>query len=79
MRGNRCFFLSACHLQALLLGKPGGQCGEVPNARHWTFAELEGQVGEWRHGFAGGQKKCLPQEVHTIHVCLPAYMPMRCS
>jgi hypothetical protein len=34
------------YLQALLLGKPGGQCGEVPNAQHWTFAELEGQVGE---------------------------------
>lgn len=32
-------------LQVLVLGKPGGQCSAVPTARHWTFAELDKQVG----------------------------------
>ncbi|KAI3430465.1 hypothetical protein D9Q98_005060 [Chlorella vulgaris] len=29
---------------ALLLGKAGSQCGAVPEARHWSFAELEAQL-----------------------------------
>lgn len=41
-----CLSLPACCcVQALLLGKPGSQCEAVPAARHWTFAELESQVG----------------------------------
>jgi hypothetical protein len=31
--------------QALLLGKPGSQCATVQQARHYTFAELQLQVG----------------------------------
>ncbi len=31
-------------LQALSLGKPGSECCAVPNAAHWTFAELEAQA-----------------------------------
>lgn len=30
--------------QALLLGKPGSECSAVPDAAHWTFAELESQA-----------------------------------
>lgn len=33
-----------CSLQALLLGKAGSQCEAVPEARHWSFAELEAQL-----------------------------------
>ncbi|EFN51238.1 hypothetical protein CHLNCDRAFT_141254 [Chlorella variabilis] len=35
---------------ALLLGKPGSQCEAVPAARHWTFAELESQLGSLSAG-----------------------------
>ncbi|PSC73080.1 formin 5 isoform B [Micractinium conductrix] len=35
---------------ALLLGKPGSECSAVPDAAHWTFAELESQLAALSSG-----------------------------
>lgn len=75
-------------LQALSLGKPGSECCAVPDATHWTFAELEAQASmppccacfassTWRLCLAGCELPGWPTWQLHVHACLPV-LPEPC-
>lgn len=77
--------------QALQLGRRGGECGAVSGAQHWTFAELEKQVGPNEQQAGGGvapsrqQPLCRPRSAHPAAAPLtpsrlcPSCLPRLCT